>query len=99
MSHLIQTLAPATLASWIKDPSKKANKDYVIIDVRDDDFHEGGSIPTALNVPSATFMVHVEALVREHKHTENVIFHCMYFCLFACILMGGCRRCVDLVAP
>jgi hypothetical protein len=55
---------------------KEAKKDYLIVDVRDDDFR-GGNIRGAHNSPSATFHADVDRLVQDTKDTPVVVFHCM----------------------
>ncbi|EEB97631.1 hypothetical protein MPER_03014 [Moniliophthora perniciosa FA553] len=62
------------LADIIKS-SKVAKKDYLVVDVRDDDF-EGGNIKGALNKPSKDFLMHVDELVKDTKDVPLVIFHC-----------------------
>lgn len=51
-------------------------KDYVIIDVRDDDYR-GGNITGAKNSPSSAFLANVDELVKETKGIPLVVFHCM----------------------
>jgi rhodanese-related sulfurtransferase len=53
-----------------------AKKDYIIVDVRDDDFR-GGNIVGAHNEPSETFLAGVDKLVEDTKGVKTVIFHCM----------------------
>ncbi len=50
-------------------------KDYLVVDVRDDDF-AGGNIKGAINVPSRTFWDTVDDLVKETKETKVLVFHC-----------------------
>jgi rhodanese-related sulfurtransferase len=56
--------------------TKEAKKDYLIVDVRDDDFR-GGNIRGALNSPSTQFLANVDKLVQDTKDTPIVVFHCM----------------------
>jgi rhodanese-related sulfurtransferase len=51
-------------------------KDYIIVDVRDDDYR-GGNIKGAHNSPSAQFHDNVDKLVQDTKEVPTVIFHCM----------------------
>lgn len=62
------------LAGIIKG-DKIAGKDFVIVDVRDDDYM-GGNIKGSLNRPSNEFLVSVDGLVRDTKDIPLVIFHC-----------------------
>lgn len=52
-----------------------AKKDFLVIDVRDDDF-EGGNIKGALNQRSDEFSMNVDSLVKQTKDVPLVIFHC-----------------------
>lgn len=54
---------------------KVPRKDYLVVDVRDDDF-EGGNIKGAVNMPSSKFWDSVDDLVRDTRETKAVIFHC-----------------------
>ena len=62
------------LADIIKS-NKVPRKDYLVVDVRDDDW-QGGNIKDALNSPSYGFLIKVDELVRETKHIPLVVFHC-----------------------
>ncbi|KIY46691.1 Rhodanese-like protein [Fistulina hepatica ATCC 64428] len=58
---------------------KVARKDYLIIDVRDDDYI-GGHIVNSLNIPSRELNDSDKArrdLVKRAENVELVIFHCM----------------------
>ncbi|KAK9898048.1 Rhodanese-like protein [Cystobasidium minutum MCA 4210] len=55
--------------------SGKAGKDFLVVDVRDDDF-VGGNITGAKNVPSAQFNDRIEDLIAETRDVPKVIFHC-----------------------
>ncbi|TFK33008.1 Rhodanese-like domain-containing protein [Crucibulum laeve] len=63
------------LAQLMKSEDKAAKKDFVIIDVRDDDYF-GGNIKGAVNKPSSEFLTNVDALVKDTKDVPLVIFHC-----------------------
>ncbi len=54
---------------------KVPHKDYLVVDVRDDDF-EGGNIKNAINYPSSTFWNDVDELVKKTKEVPLVVFHC-----------------------
>ncbi|KAJ3091047.1 hypothetical protein HK102_001867 [Quaeritorhiza haematococci] len=68
-------IEPDDLATIITDPSKKAGVDYLIVDVRGDDF-EGGHIPKCKNIPSDEFLVKVSQYVDEFRSVKKVVFHC-----------------------
>lgn len=54
---------------------KVPKKDFVVVDVRDDDY-VGGNIKGSMNYPSAEFLSNVDGLVKETKEVPFVIFHC-----------------------
>lgn len=63
------------LSEIIKDPTKQPWRDYVVVDVRDDDY-AGGNIKGAHNSPSNNFLVDVDKLVERTKDVPIVVFHC-----------------------
>ncbi|KAI9326162.1 Rhodanese-like domain-containing protein [Obelidium mucronatum] len=72
-------LQPEELASWLQDGSLTANEDYLIVDVRGDDFKEG-HIASAINIPSTEFTAE-KALISEKDQerlskAKKVVFHC-----------------------
>ncbi|KAF8628664.1 hypothetical protein AX15_003794 [Amanita polypyramis BW_CC] len=62
------------LAEIIKS-DRTPNKDYLVIDVRDDDFR-GGNIKHAVNMPSNDFSSTVNNLVESAKNVPLLVFHC-----------------------
>lgn len=62
------------LANVIKS-DKLPRKDYLVVDVRDDDY-QGGNILNSQNIPSNAFHATVDQLVRDTKDVPTVIFHC-----------------------
>ncbi|TFK73641.1 Rhodanese-like protein [Pluteus cervinus] len=68
-------IAPNELADLIKAEGKVATVDYIVVDVRDDDY-VGGNIKGALNQPSGEFLQNVDVLVKATKDVPLVIFHC-----------------------
>jgi hypothetical protein len=54
---------------------KTPKKDFLVVDVRDDDY-AGGNIKDSLNVPSRGFLMNVDDLVKQTKKVPIVIFHC-----------------------
>ena len=65
------------LAEIIRDKDKIAGRDYLVVDVRDQDY-EGGNIKGCVNYPSAKFLDNVNALILDNheKKIPEVIFHC-----------------------
>lgn len=62
------------LAAIIKS-DKVPLKDYLVVDVRDDDY-AGGNILKGQNWPSHNFMWKVDELVEKTKDVKTVVFHC-----------------------
>ncbi|KAJ7079787.1 Rhodanese-like domain-containing protein [Mycena belliarum] len=62
------------LAEIVKS-DKVANKDYLVVDVRDDDY-AGGNIKDALNRPSREFHMGVYDLVQKTVDVKVMVFHC-----------------------
>ena len=54
---------------------KVPSKDYLVVDVRDDDY-AGGHILNGQNWPSQSFMQKVDEFVEKTKNTKTVVFHC-----------------------
>ncbi|CAG8647817.1 2865_t:CDS:2, partial [Paraglomus occultum] len=63
------------LAKLIKDQTKEPGKDYLIIDVRDEDF-KSGHIPGAINIPSHTMADEVNNLIDTYRQVPQIFFHC-----------------------
>jgi len=59
----------------IMKSGKKPNKDFLVVDVRDDDY-AGGNIKSSLNLPSNEFLMNVDGLVKKANDIPVVIFHC-----------------------
>ncbi|KAK7469058.1 Cdc25 phosphatase Ibp1 [Stygiomarasmius scandens] len=55
--------------------NKVPKKDYLVVDVRDDDY-VGGNIKGAVNMPSRDFLMNVDNLVKDTKEVPTMIFHC-----------------------
>ncbi|KAI0322015.1 Rhodanese-like protein [Amylostereum chailletii] len=70
----VQYITGDELADIIKS-DKVPRKDYIVVDVRDDD-HVGGNIVNSLHSPSEEFLVNVDKLVQDTKDVPIVIFHC-----------------------
>lgn len=73
----IKYITADELAAVIKDPAKKPGEDYLVVDVRDDDY-AGGNIPGGRNIPSRDFHLHVNDLIKQahEKELKLVVFHC-----------------------
>jgi rhodanese-related sulfurtransferase len=51
-------------------------KDYIVVDVRDDDYR-GGNIANAVNSPSGAFLANVDELVKKTK--VSIVVRCLRF--------------------
>jgi len=71
---MIEYISSDELAVLIKS-NKVSRKDYLIVDVRDDDW-VGGNIKGSFNSPSHRFLFDVGRLVRDTKHVPLLVFHC-----------------------
>ncbi|KAI0049468.1 Rhodanese-like protein [Auriscalpium vulgare] len=67
-------ITPDELEALIKS-DKQPRKDYLVIDVRDDD-HAGGHILHSHHSPSRTFHDNVDKLAHSTKDVHTVVFHC-----------------------
>jgi rhodanese-related sulfurtransferase len=74
LSHYRPTSHLQDLAAIIKS-DKRPRKDYLVVDVRDEDYI-GGHIANCHNAPSETFLDNLDDLVRDSKEIPQVIFHC-----------------------
>lgn len=90
------------LSAIIKS-DKKPLKDYVVIDVRDEDW-SGGHIKGSFNHPSERFLEEVDDLVAKTRHIPIVVFHCalsqaryfsIYFPIFF-LLFKLIQPCIEL---
>ncbi|AOW04250.1 Rhodanese-like domain-containing protein [Yarrowia lipolytica] len=66
-------ISPTTLRTWM-DGAKRV----CVVDVRDDDYNQGGHIRGAVNFPSANFTKSFEDLVETSASAEAVVFHCQF---------------------
>ncbi|KNE55504.1 hypothetical protein AMAG_01392 [Allomyces macrogynus ATCC 38327] len=75
----IKLMQPAELAAMLRSPALVPGKDYLVVDVRDDDF-EGGNIPGALHLPSHQLSSPYTFDARPHLDQfmtiPKLIFHC-----------------------
>ncbi|KAG0353525.1 Rhodanese-like domain-containing protein [Gamsiella multidivaricata] len=63
------------LKALIEDKTKVPGKDYLVIDVRDED-RVGGHIPGSVNIPSKQLPDQLPALVRQYADVPQLFFHC-----------------------
>ncbi|KAG9103410.1 hypothetical protein FRC06_010944, partial [Ceratobasidium sp. 370] len=71
---LFQYISPTELSELMKS-DKKPMTDYVVVDVRDDDFI-GGNIVGCIRAPSNDYLATVDELVTKTKDVPKMIFHC-----------------------
>jgi len=71
---MIKYLTSDELAAIIKS-DKVPLKDYIVVDVRDDDY-AGGNILKGQNWPSQSFSWRVHELIEKTKVVNAVVFHC-----------------------
>ncbi|CAI2162648.1 6943_t:CDS:2 [Funneliformis geosporum] len=71
----IEYIKQSELARIMKDITQIPGKDYLVVDVRDDDY-EGGNIPYSINSPSHKIHDHIDALVFKHNQVPRIIFTC-----------------------
>ncbi|KAF9779656.1 Rhodanese-like protein [Thelephora terrestris] len=64
-------ISPQELETLIKSKSK----DYLIVDVRDDDYR-GGNIKGGRNIPADQFHLKVHQLIDDTQNVSKIIFHC-----------------------
>ncbi|KAG9101877.1 hypothetical protein FS749_002301 [Ceratobasidium sp. UAMH 11750] len=67
-------IEPAELSELMRS-GKEPMTDYVVVDVRDDDF-VGGNIVGCVRAPSNTYLATVNELVTKTKDVPKLIFHC-----------------------
>ncbi|KAG0252269.1 hypothetical protein BG011_007084 [Mortierella polycephala] len=63
------------LKALVEDKTKVPGKDYLVVDVRDEDY-EGGHIPGCLNVPANELPEKLPLLIEEYKAVPQLFFHC-----------------------
>jgi len=71
---MVKYITGDELAAIIKS-DKVPLKDYIVVDVRDDDYG-GGNILKGQNWPSHNFSWKVDQLVEKTKDVKTVVFHC-----------------------
>jgi len=64
-------MSPQELGALIKSQ----DKDYLVVDVRDDDYR-GGNIKGGINVPSEKYLLKLHQLIDDTQNISKIIFHC-----------------------
>ncbi|KAI6129797.1 Rhodanese-like domain-containing protein [Pisolithus croceorrhizus] len=73
---MVKYISASELANVIQS-DKKPWKDYLVVDVRDEDWI-GGNITGSHNAPSQSFLTEVDKLMKDTKDIPMVVFHCRY---------------------
>lgn len=73
-TNTIRYISGDELAELMKSDKTPAF-DFVVVDVRDDDY-VGGNIRGSINIPSREFLMNVNGLVKKTKEVPLIIFHC-----------------------
>jgi Cdc25 family phosphatase len=71
----MEYISPMDVASIILDQSLQVGKDYLIIDVRGDDF-VFGNICNCRNIPAHIFLDKLQDFFDELQAVRLLIFHC-----------------------
>ncbi|KAI8902356.1 Rhodanese-like domain-containing protein [Globomyces pollinis-pini] len=66
---------PDAVAADLLNQNLVNGRDYLVVDVRDDDFN-GGNIINAINIPSATFDANLPSIHQQLKPIPKLYFHC-----------------------
>ena len=61
----------------LKDLIKSKSNDYLVVDVRDEDYR-GGNIKGGINIPSEQFLPKLHQLIDDTQQKSKIIFHCTY---------------------
>ncbi|KAI8975969.1 Rhodanese-like domain-containing protein [Pilobolus umbonatus] len=73
---VVPTYAEAEeLRALVEDTNKQPGVDYVIVDVRTDDYI-GGHIPGSIHVPANKMYDQANALIKDYSHVPTIYFHC-----------------------
>ncbi|KAI6137863.1 hypothetical protein EDD17DRAFT_1675642 [Pisolithus thermaeus] len=73
---MVKYISASELANVIQS-DKKPWKDYLVVDVRDEDWI-GGNITGSHNAPSQSFLNEVDKLMKDTKDIPMLVFHCRY---------------------
>ncbi|KAJ2554849.1 Cdc25 phosphatase Ibp1 [Coemansia sp. RSA 1933] len=63
------------LATLVRNKDKKPGVDYLVVDVRDEDY-KVGHIPGAINVPAHEMRTATARLLRDYSTVPMLVFHC-----------------------
>lgn len=66
-----------SLLNILKDDKQKNNKDYIVIDVRDNDII-GGHIINSINIQQINIEKHWVEIINKYNSIPLIIFHCQY---------------------
>ncbi|ORX92756.1 Rhodanese-like protein [Basidiobolus meristosporus CBS 931.73] len=75
MSSTIPYAGSEELEEILLNKSLTPGKDYLVVDVRDEDF-KNGNIPNAINVPAHEVADRANELVEKYSKVPKVFFHC-----------------------
>ena len=70
-NRMVKYITPQELEALIKSQ----NNDYLVVDVRDDDYR-GGNIKGGINIPSEKFLLKLHQLIDDTQNVSKIIFHC-----------------------
>jgi len=70
-SRMVKYITPQELKVLIKSETN----DYLVVDVRDDDYR-GGNIKGGINIPSEKFLLKLHQLIDDTQDVSKIIFHC-----------------------
>lgn len=68
-------ITPTELVGILRDPTKRAGLDYIVVDVRRTDFTES-AIPFAVNFPAQSFHPLLDGIVATLGQIPMVVFYC-----------------------
>ncbi|KAG1440476.1 hypothetical protein G6F56_011910 [Rhizopus delemar] len=77
---------PEEVMALVRDPSKQPEIDYVVVDVRDDDY-KGGHIPGSINVPAGKMYEEANELIQKYSKVPIIYFHCALSQVRVCSLI------------
>ncbi|KAF9969781.1 hypothetical protein BGZ73_007697 [Actinomortierella ambigua] len=75
MSKVPEYVDSDVVEKLVLDKTKIPGKDYLVIDVRDEDY-VNGHIPGSLNVPSTALSDKLVELQKQHAAVPKLFFHC-----------------------
>lgn len=74
---IVDTITPDEVSALLLNPSMSVGQDYLVIDVRGDDYHTG-NIRGCKNIPSNIFLDDVEGFANKLDNVNHLIFHCAF---------------------